>query len=859
MKTLTKFISMLAAGVMTLSAADVTVFAQSEPPVTDAPPSVPGTTTTTESAAPETTDPVLGTGAFNSGYSLRGAVSEVEEDDIFSIVTYTYIPISNFNEGVYPEYFDTDNIFGIASSNSAFNVLNPWSFSDTFTIGGSFLCVESYFMDVKYMGQGNTFTYTICYTSNGESVSVPMTITIAECVETVPEEEEVIPTPSFTLASSDTYELKAGTTSSVSVRLKPVGTGSVSAVSAMLTSSDSDVIVEDVGEKTSSSSSPSFSFKVSVPETTPEGIYNLSLTANVFARDGSPAGSYSYTIPVKVLSDVNNAALSVKTYKTSKDVIKSGDKFDLTLTLENNCGVDLENIEVSLNDLDSAKFVLDGGFSKQTVSIKDGNTGRIKFPVVACDGINSVRETIGIQAVYFINPAKPDTRQTLETSVIITCEPKEEKEEPDKFDLTMTNYKVSSSAVKEKTKFTLYVTLSNSGKEKIENARLSVLGLDGTKFAINSGLTYADFDIGAGKEKTFSFEIVGCEGISSIREVIPLLIEYGSVSSEVSTTISCVPKEEKKEEENENDVFAPNIIIESYDFGGDFVTAGDTFPLTVKIKNASSKAVIENLKVTINGAPGTTDGSIAYSPANSSNSFFFETLGMKSSADIALDLLAKGDAAPNSYPVSVAFSYEYRANGKSYQASPVTETITIPLQQEDRLTVNEPEAPNYAVNVGEMCYISTSLVNKGKSGVYNVSANVTGEGFDISSGAYYIGNINSGSEEYYDAQITPNMEGDINGEIVITYEDANGNEKEQRVPFSFTAVQFNYDQMYPSDGMTFEDPMMQGEVPPQNNGGGIVIFIIGGAFLIAVIVIVVIVIKKKRKKKLEAEDDDEDI
>lgn len=505
--------------------------------------------------------------------------------------------------------------------------------------------------------------------------------------------------------------------------------------------------------------------------------------------------------------------------------------------------------------------MLDGGFSKQTVSIKNGKTGKVSFPLVACGGISAVRESIGVQAAYSINPNNPETSKTLDTSVIITCKPKSESQEMGKFDLVMTDYKIDKSVVEEKTRFNLTVTLENTSKNKIENARLSVMGLDGTKFAINSGLTYKDFDIGAGKTKSFTFEVVGCAGISSIREVIPILIEYGTVSSEASVTVTCKP-DESKTEEGKDDVFAPNIIIESYDFGSEFVTAGQTFNLKAIVKNTASNAVIENLKITVNGASSSTDGSIAYSPANSSNSFFFEKLGAKSTAELSLDLLAKVDAVPNSYPIEISFNYEYSAGGKRYQAQPVVETITIPLQQEDRLTINQPEYPNYTVNVGDMCNISTSLVNKGKSGVYNVSASVEGEGFDVSQGVYYIGNINSGSEEYYDAQITPTTEGEIKGEIVITYEDANGTEKEQRKPFSFTAAQFNYDTMYPDGGMEIGGGDMgvdSGMAIPEEEGKFPLIPVIIIAAVVIAAVIVTIIIVKKRKRKKELEDDDEDI
>lgn len=840
-RTFRKITALLTAAMLTITAMSVTAYAQAATPP----------------AQSEQSDntPALNSGAFNAGISISKTGTQVKEGNNVGVTVTTYIPIDNFINGLVASDFDTNNIFSIAESNGSFDCLTNYSWDDSYSIVGSFLRIDSYFIDVIYLGKGNEFNYKVCYNAGGSSVNIPLSCTVPECVETEPEKEpekEELSVPSFVLEPGSSFSIKAGETKSINVRLKSVGSGYISAVSAMLTSGDPDITVEELGEKTSASLSPSFSFRIHAPETASAGVYTLSLNVNVFGKNGTAAGSYSYSLPVKLTSDVNSSALSIKSYKTSKKEIRSGDSFELSLTLENNCGIDLENIEVTLAGLDSSKFVLDGGFSKQTVSIKDGKTGKVTFPLVACSGISSVRESIGVQAVYIVNPSK-QTAETLATSVILTCIPESDKQDMGKYDLTMTDYSVSTPVVGENTRFTLSATLKNTSEQKIENARLSILGLDGTKFAINSGLTYKDFDIEAGKTKSFAFEIVGCKGISSIREVIPLLIEYGTISSEASVTVPCVPSENA---DGENGVFAPNIIIESYDFGGDYVTAGETFNLNVNLKNTSSDSLIENLKVTINGTPSTIDGSIAFSPANSSNSFFFETLGAKAGTGISLDLIAKSDAVPNSYPVQLTFTYEYKSGGKRYQAPTVTETITIPLQQEDRLTVNQPEYPNYTVNVGEMCYISTSLVNKGKSGVYNVTATVEGEGFTVNEKSYYIGNINSGSEEYYDVQIIPDMEGEIIGDIVITYEDANGNEKEQRKSFNFTAMMMNYEAMYPMDDF-YVDPGMV-EPMPAEGGFNIVPVIIGAVVVIGVIAAIVIIVKKRKAKK-ELEDDDEDI
>lgn len=809
-------------------------------------------------------EPYLGSWATNSGYYSSSSV--IRESDSVTITVSTVIPIN-----YYPDDIDSENIketliekfrssdlYAVAISNDSFISRSSDNWTEIVDIVDKSLQIKSVFTDLLYTGQGNTLSYFINYRSKDSNCSIPFSLAVSECSPKV-DEEEVTVTPSFILKPGSAYKIKAGASTSINVQLGTVGSGKFSVVTASLSSPDSNIKVEDIGEKTSNSSAPSFSFRISVPKTTPEGVYNLTLSTAVYSVDGSPASSVSYTIPVTVESDIKISGLSLVSYDVSREPVTAGENFKLTLKLKNNCGIDLENVEVSLDGLDSSKFVLDGGFSKQSVNISNGKTGSVSFPLVGCAGINSARESIPVTASYRIDSSKAETAQTFNTSVIVSCTPKAENQELGKYDLKITEYSASSAAVAEKTKFTLSLTVKNTSETDIKDARISLIGLDGSKFAIDSGLTYADFSIGAGKSKKFSFKLVGCAGITSIREVIPIQIDYGTVSSTVNATVSCVPSQ-KQENEDEQQVFAPNIIIENYDFGGDFVTAGQKFPLTVLVKNTSSTASIENLKITVNGASSNSDGSIAYSPANSSNSFFFEKMGTKETAEVKLDLLAKADAAPNSYPIILTFTYEYSVNGKRQQAHDVTETITIPLQQEDRLTINQIEAPNYGVNVGQMCSISTSLVNKGKSGVYNVTAKVEGEGFEVSTGSYYIGNVASGTEEYYDAQITPYMEGEIKGEVIITYEDANGAAKEQRMPFSFTAMQFNYDDGMIIDDGGFVDPSMDPGMVEQGGDMTWLWFVIGGgaAVVIAVVIIIICVVRKKKRSK-ELEDDDEDI
>lgn len=659
--------------------------------------------------------------------------------------------------------------------------------------------------------------------------------------------------PTYTVAGVYGNSFSSGGTSLMTVTLRPLGT-SAARVSATLTSANANVSVDSYTEQESYEAMPVFRFIVSAPLSA-DGTYSLSLNVNMFDETGAYIGSDVLSIPVTVKNGVNVEGLEFTSFSTDPDIIVPGDEFSLAFIMKNTCGTDLENVKVSLPGLDNSKFVIDGGFTYKTVNVANGANVAVVFDMIAMDGISSVREAVSVMAEYSIGGKS----YSAETDVVLSCEPASEEEYTlGAMDLTVTDYRSSSDRIRPDRVFTLTLYLENSGNADIEKARVNVLNLDGTKFAVNEGLTYQDFSIAAGETKKISFELIGCDGISSTREVLPVQISYGGYSDTIYCTLSCKPAEQTQTDAEQ--VFAPNIIITDYDFGGEFVTAGSKFPLTITFENTSSDATIENLKITINGASSSIDGSIAFSASNSANSFFFEKLDTKGSDSVTLEMLAKSDATPNSYPIDISFSYEYTANGKRYQASTVRETINIPLQQEDRLVVNEPYYPSWVVYVGESCYVSTSLINMGKSGVYNVTASIEGEGFSMTEYSYYIGNIESGREEYYDTEIYPEIAGQINCELVITYEDANGNSKEKRIPFTVNAQDMYFEDVY------YEEPIIDEPIyeEPASSSNWLNLpqwawYAIGGSALAILIIIIIAVSVKKKKARLEVDEDDEDI
>lgn len=327
---------------------------------------------------------------------------------------------------------------------------------------------------------------------------------------------------------------------------------------------------------------------------------------------------------------------------------------------------------------------------------------------------------------------------------------------------------------------------------------------------------------------------------------------YEQFSTEVSSCEPYVPKETTHEPEPDDpeptpmEVATPYVIISSYNYGG-IITAGETFPLSVTLYNTSRNIDVQNMMVTITMPE-------AFMLTSSSNTFYIEELHNEESVTKTVDVTAKANADPQSHNIDISMKYQYVDEKLNVRKDNTTqETISIPVVQVDRFQLTGVDVP-MEIYVGEESYLSVNFVNKGRSEVYNLSAEISG---DIQNPGQQqnLGNLASGSTGTADFYVTPNGEGVCSGEVTITYEDTNMEEKTATIQWSTNVID-------PFGGMDFgggfgdfdygmvEDPdLMVGEKKSP------VPFIAGGVGVAAVVAAVVIRGRIKRKKR-EAEDAD---
>ena len=292
----------------------------------------------------------------------------------------------------------------------------------------------------------------------------------------------------------------------------------------------------------------------------------------------------------------------------------------------------------------------------------------------------------------------------------------------------------------------------------------------------------------------------------------------------------------------------PRVIITGFDTVPADVYAGDTFILTLHLKNTSKRTAVSNMQIDLSTPSAGTDAASTYEaflPTSGSNTLYVEQIGANGTADISIEMTAKADLTQKPYAIAVNMAYE----DADYKPFTAAANVSIPIKQEAKFDIGTMEVLPMDIEVGSQSNVMFSIFNTRKTTLYNVQ--VKFEGDSISGGDTFIGKIDPGATGNVDAMITGEAvtmdEGTV--KAVVYYEDESGNVYTEEQEFTLWV----YEAVYEED-MMYEDMMMEEE------GGGNAIGIIIGIVVILLIgggVTTVIIIKKKKQKKeqldLEAE------
>ena len=535
-----------------------------------------------------------------------------------------------------------------------------------------------------------------------------------------------------------------------------------------------------------------------------------------------------------VAKAANEGPFMITGYDVSSSSVAMGDEVTVTLYLYRTDG---KNGSISLiRSVDS--FQGDSTYYPQAPSAgEDGTTYTVnlKHLTYTGDDARTLKFTI-----YYTNKDGEGAYQ--DGSVIIReCVPyTEPKPEPEPTPETIpapravfnSDGMVSAIAAGETKVITVYI--QNAGTTAMRDPILT-LKSSGSLLIMGSQDYMLD-DIRAGRDTAVNVTVKALDKVESQMQTIDASLSFyyddgtqltnGSASGSVNV-LSAVSNDGQNE-----DIASPTpiVILSKYNYGGSSVAAGSGTNLSFSFTNTSKKLAIENVMVTVTGGSDLMLN-------GSTNTFYFDSVAAGGSKSVTVPMKAAQLISASAQDVQIAVTYEY-VDQNARKSGSATLSLSVPLYQPDRFELSEPKT-SYTGYVGEETSLTIDYVNKGKSAISNVDATISG---DIDSPTPYqrVGTIDGGKNGTIAFAVTPQLEGENQVKIVITYEDSNGNTKER--VFEATVEAMAYEPADP--GM--DDP---GMIDPESASTFPWKYVIIAVVAALIVLLIVLRIRKKKAKQ----------
>ncbi|MDE7258083.1 MAG: hypothetical protein K2N77_02415, partial [Lachnospiraceae bacterium] len=173
----------------------------------------------------------------------------------------------------------------------------------------------------------------------------------------------------------------------------------------------------------------------------------------------------------------------------------------------------------------------------------------------------------------------------------------------------------------------------------------------------------------------------------------------------------------------------PRIVVTGFETSPAEVFAGDTFTLTIHVKNTAKDLAVTNVLFDMQAAAEGEDKTNTYSaflPTSGASSVYMDSIAANTAADIIIEMTAKADLAQKPYVLDVNMKYDA---GVMFDLTDKA-SVSIPISQESRFDTSIPEVVPTDITVGGQSNVMFSIYNTGKTTLYNVQVKFVADSID---------------------------------------------------------------------------------------------------------------------------------
>lgn len=553
-------------------------------------------------------------------------------------------------------------------------------------------------------------------------------------------------------------------------------------------------------------------FSFEIPKTAQAGTYPVTFQVSV-----DNITTVTYVAYIRVEADIRSSAklnFNEVTVMPKNVNLKPGQPVAIAFELENNSDVPAYNVDVVLEGLgkESGFTLIRDLSAKNYPVIEPGQRKRLSFEMNSQPTSPGGVYEFTIKATYNGPNGITETKLSAEQKVFITLN--NDRSQSSQISITNLNYPTKTVFPGNTVKLSFDIT--NNGTQDA-NRVIVKAPVEGNGLVSRSVSQVFFEKLSPGETKSLEFTYYATPSATTQNYAIPIKVEYydgisskeePAVTEQVAGFFVSNPEKDNEGPDGEKKNSIPKLIVNKYEFEPKLPKAGEEFKMKLSFYNTHSKKTVKNIKIFLTSMEKSDNnsnsaGSNIFTPVDSSNTFYIDSIPPKSAVDKEITLYTVPDAQAKTYTVTANFEYEDDKNTE-FKA---TEEIGIPVIQPSKLEIGEVNAQTSAM-VGESVPINVTFFNTGKVTLYNMMVKFESEDFTAQNPILFIGNFQAGNTEMYEVSISANETGTKTGDIVFSYEDSSGKKQEVRHKITMDiedmpAPDPNYD---PSQDPGFEDP-----------------------------------------------------
>lgn len=497
---------------------------------------------------------------------------------------------------------------------------------------------------------------------------------------------------------------------------------------------------------------------------------------------------------------------------------KAGENISLNIPIENTGTASANNVDISLAVSDPEKFPFKTNkmsFNYHTGSISPGSS-TASFNVTIPPNVKAGTYPITVNVSY-----TAPSGSSGQASGTVYVKVANSYKQPI---LKCTDVKFDGEKLYAGKTTLINLQMQNDGDLGLQNIELCLSGFSVNGISLDKWPdTQYIRKMTAGEIKLVAYKILVDPEVKSGTYTLDLAIKYkDEYNQEYDRTSKVyIPVAGK---DNQDDL-TPRIILESYDCGAGTVIPGTVFPLTLSFLNTSETTPVRNIKISLN-----SDGQV-FSPVGNSNSIYIAKLEAQGRIQKTLMFKPKASAESQTFNINADIDYQDSKGNKLTEK----EIISIPVNQEAKFVLAAVEVPP-EIGLDNPQSISVNYHNGGKAVIRNLSLRVEGD-FEVKDGEQYLGNLESGKNDYCDVTVIPHKKGKLLGKVIMDYDDDSGKHYQQCKDFQLQVVK-------QADPVPPGPPVPVEEKKPLWN----TLMIPGG---IAVLIVIAVIIYRKRKHAKE--------